>query len=226
MDELEKTASSAPKRGKLDENNKALKAARKLLPVYRDTIDAWATGIREGGELKVSCKKGCTGCCFQLVKATLAEGALVAARLVENGTFEKFRPQLEATAALADRLEKNPDPTLDYLATKTPCAFLQNDECAIYDVRPGGCRSYFVTSDPANCSPDRPGAEVEQVDPAGVMAVFVTELLKSTHPAVPGMIGPFPSVVLVGKEIIERSTGSFKRWASKSPLFTAVADST
>jgi Fe-S-cluster containining protein len=207
--------------------NKALKAAKKVLPVYRQTVDGWAQGIREADEQqKISCKRGCHHCCYNLVKATLAEGAAIAVHLVERGEFEKYRPQLEKTAKLADSFvdAEGEDGSFRYLATKTPCAFLKDGECSIYDLRPMSCRTYYVATSPDNCSPDRPGAEVGVVDARAAAGIFINNLIQATHPAIPAFIGPFPSVVLAGKEIIERSPGAFKRWAQKSELFTANVD--
>ena len=205
--------------------NKALKAAKRVLPVYKRTIDAWADGmLAHDDNERVSCKKGCHSCCYNLVKASLAEGVAVAAHLLERGTFEKHRPQLEKTAALTDSFVDNDDASFRYLATKTPCAFLEDGECSIYELRPSACRTYFVASDPQNCSPDLPGAEVGYVDAKVPMGFFISEMVKATHPAIPMLIGPFPSVVLAGKELLERSPGAFKRWAQKSPLFTANAE--
>jgi Fe-S-cluster containining protein len=205
--------------------NKALKAAKRVLPVYRQTIDAWAEGmLTNDTNERVSCKKGCHSCCYNLVKATMAEGTAIAAHLLEKRTFEQHRPQLEKTAALTDSFADNDDATFRYLASKTPCAFLKDGECSIYELRPAACRTYFVASDPRNCSPDLPGAEVGYVDARAPTGFFISEIVKATHPTIPMLIGPFPSVVLAGKELLERSPGAFKRWSQKSPLFTANAD--
>lgn len=205
--------------------NKALKAAKRVLPVFKKTIDAWVEGMLTNDQnARVSCKKGCNHCCYQMVKATMAEGAAVAAHLLEKGTFEQFRPRLEETSRLADKVGEKEGGTMEYFKTKTPCAFLKDGECAVYEVRPAICRSYYVATDPKNCSPDRPGAEVGIVDDRFVMSHFVDQILKTTHPAIPANIGPFASVVLAGKELIERSPGSFKRLASRSTLFTANYD--
>ncbi len=205
-------------------NDKAVKAAKKVLPVYQTTLDAWEAGVRSGDSVQVSCQKGCTGCCYQLVKATLAEGAAIAAHLLESGTYSKFQPRLEEVTVIADECEKDEDPSFKYFKTKTPCAFLVDGECAVYTARPAGCRSYFVTSDPSNCSPNKPGAEIAQVDPSAAMSVFVTKLLEATSTHIPSFIGPLSSVVMAGKELLERSPGSFKRWASKSMLFTEAQE--
>lgn len=204
--------------------NKALKAAKRVLPVYRQTVDGWAQGIAEADEAKkqISCKRGCHHCCFNLVKATLAEGAAVAAHLVETDQFEKYRPQLEKTARLATSVVDSGDEgSFRYLASKTPCAFLKDGECSVYDLRPMSCRTYYVATSPDNCSPDRPGAEVGVVDARVVAGVFLTHIVKATHPHIPAFIGDFPSTVLSGKELIERSPSSFKRWLQKSEFLTS-----
>lgn len=198
--------------------SKADKIVRRVLPVYRATLDRWADKVLK--EEEVSCRRGCHHCCYNLTKATLAEGALVASQLLEQGTFENYRAALDKTAGLADSVGEEDDASFRYLATKTPCAFLKDGECSIYEFRPGACRSYYVTSDPAQCSPDKPGAEVLYVDARGPMSAFISGVIHQTHPHIPMFIGPFPSVVLAGFELIQRSPGSFKRWSQKSKLFT------
>ena len=198
--------------------NKALKAAKRVLPVYRRALDRWTEHVLK--EDLVSCRRGCNHCCHNLTMATLAEGAAVAVHLIEKGVLEKHRPQLDATAKLCDSVGTGDSASFKYLATKTPCAFLENGECSIYELRPAVCRTYFVASDPEQCSPDRPGAEVGVVDARAPMSNFITFLIQTTHPAIPMFSGPFPSVVLAGAEIVQRSPGSFKRWMQKSPLFT------
>lgn len=216
MAELEKTSQFPARKVKADLNDKAVKTVKRVLPVYKQTVDPWT----EKAASEATCRKGCDSCCYNLAKATLAEGALVAATLIERGTFDKYVPGLERAAKVALEAEKEPDESLHYLKSKIPCAFLENGECSIYDVRPSVCRTYFVVSDPKMCSPDRPGAEVGVIDARGVMANFITRLIRDTGSSIPGFIGDFASVVLAGAEYVTRSSGSFKRWTAKSELFT------
>lgn len=107
----------------------------------------------------MSCSKGCSACCRQLVSVTRAEGALIVDRHREKVTAA--RDKLEHQARVAeecfhgmegDVLETVPEAALSYWKRQINCAFLTEDqECGIYDARPLECRAYFVTSSPELC---------------------------------------------------------------------------
>lgn len=48
----------------------------------------------------------------------------------------------------------------------SPCPFLQDSACAIYDERPLVCREYLVTNPPAACTTLTPG-EIHYVEIPG-----------------------------------------------------------
>ncbi len=199
--------------------NKAEKVAKRVLPIYRATLDAWAEGVSDAGE--VSCRKGCHHCCHNLVSASLAEGALVASHLFKEGFISRYKDRLNDTARKAESVD-GPNAEHDYLSSKTPCAFLDDGECSIYGLRPSACRSYLVVTDPEMCSPERAGTTVGRVDASTAVRVFVDCLIRETHPTIPMVVGSFPAVVLAGLELVQRSPGSFKRWMARSELFESV----
>ncbi|MFC2000514.1 YkgJ family cysteine cluster protein [Chloroflexota bacterium] len=67
--------------------------------------------------------------------------------------------------------------TLVISRPKAPCHFLSDDNtCAIYDVRPNGCRSYPLTTTGGKCEVDCPGWEEHQ------------SVIKALYRGIPGPI--------------------------------------
>jgi len=102
-----------------------------------------------------TCTKKCDSCCYLLTTITLAEGILLAEKLLDQPNWFSLLPKLKE-AALA-YCYKGITPA-SYLSKKIPCIFLDTKErlCTIYDNRPGTCRYHHVISNPANCHPDHP----------------------------------------------------------------------
>jgi Fe-S-cluster containining protein len=112
----------------------------------------------------LACQKGCAACCTQSVTMTSLEGETVLEFLKMGGTDNRLSEQLvqRATgneAALttnqyAKACLKHQDVAEDALGgwNFTPCIFLREDVCSIYEVRPFGCRSFGSL---AQCSDNR-----------------------------------------------------------------------
>lgn len=90
------------------------------------------TAIDQG--VGVACKAGCNHCCRARVEVTAPEIFLIVREIEARPTEElnQFIQRLKIHAAMP------------YEATawnqRTPCPFLTNDLCSIYDVRPSVCR--------------------------------------------------------------------------------------
>lgn len=81
------------------------------------------------------CKKGCTPCCHYPVSITHLE-----IEFIERGAGIKRAKHIMKTARPHD----------------TPCPFLRNDTCSIYEHRPFVCRRHVtLTKTPHWCHPDR-----------------------------------------------------------------------
>jgi Fe-S-cluster containining protein len=121
---------------------------------------------------EVTCRKGCTACCHELVS-----GELVEAEYIVANAPDAVRRALPRFQEHEDRLYRILDPaTRAALGTsgpdlagarsaaieraskawfreRVPCAFLDADgTCTVYAYRPHACRTYAVLSDPALCS--------------------------------------------------------------------------
>ena len=105
---------------------------------------------REAGsaaQIKVSCQRGCSGCCHYEVDVTRDEAAMLAA-LVRAGC-EIDRERLAVQAARERRSPK----WLEFLSKDNRCVFLDDGgECRVYSNRPASCRKLFVTTAPEACT--------------------------------------------------------------------------
>lgn len=127
----------------------------------------------------VTCTKGCTACCKQLVVLTLPEAIAIAEEHPE--AVRRALPRLVAQDMLLDKLSEHIPPE-QYMTPETrhelcdgwweagqSCAFLgADDSCQVYRTRPLACRSYHVVTPPAQCGGER-GQEVHIWNPASLM---------------------------------------------------------
>lgn len=159
-----------------------------VLPLARQLADG-ITGIaieKERAEGRpISCKKGCTWCCHQLVPLAPAE-AVRLAEVVEampkerrrrvKERFEKAVRRMEEIGLLDRRAPRGRSALLStktdgteawneisrrYFEAQIPCPFLEAEACSIYAERPMICREYHVTTPAELCGTF--GADVEDV---------------------------------------------------------------
>ncbi len=110
---------------------------------------------------RVSCTKGCSACCKQIVVAEISEAEYILER--NPAAVARATPRLLEQARIAAQLpgdlgtEEGTARAADaYWQMDMPCAFLEDGLCSIYDDRPIPCRTHFVLSDPALCgAPER-----------------------------------------------------------------------
>jgi Fe-S-cluster containining protein len=120
-------------------------------------------------ERELSCRSGCSHCCKQLVPVSAPEAFLLADQVIalESGARDEVfarvdgvRARLDAAGiseTLRDLTRDSADTDLGALGTRyfklqTPCPFLQNDRCCVYEQRPVACRDFNVTSPSAWCA--------------------------------------------------------------------------
>lgn len=109
--------------------------------------------VHEDPELsgKSSCKVGCSFCCNIQVMISDDEADLLY-ELVRDGKVDVDLSRLEKQKDWGEDDYPN-----NYLSGDAACVFLDKDTktCKIYEDRPTACRTYFVASDPAQCSPEK-----------------------------------------------------------------------
>ena len=119
----------------------------------------------------LACQKGCAACCTQSVTMTSLEGEMVLDFLKMRGTDDRLPEQLAQRATgnegalttnqYAKACLEHQEVAEDALGgwNFTPCIFLREDVCSIYEVRPFGCRSFGSLM---RCS-DNSGAEIAPI---------------------------------------------------------------
>jgi Fe-S-cluster containining protein len=86
----------------------------------------------------IACKKGCSWCCYKQVGVSSLEVFLIAEHLKTKRikvSLEDINSRLTALDRLTNGL-----PSEARLAVQLPCAFLVDESCSIYEVRPLACR--------------------------------------------------------------------------------------
>ena len=156
---------------------------QRMLPVFQKMTNLFVgIGIKESEAegREISCQKGCTACCHQLVPLPEFEAYHIAelvekmpeprrtemkrrfgqtvAHFTETGWVEKFDNITEYNQ------EEWREMLSDYFTERIACPFLVDDACSIYHDRPLVCREYLVTSPAENCSNPTP----ENINPVEI----------------------------------------------------------
>lgn len=150
---------------------------RRMLPVFQQIsnvfIESGIQGLAAKGE-EVSCKIGCTACCYYMVPASEVEAHNIRAivddmeeprRSEIRKRFEKAKLHFEendwferAAKAFKTSEKESIKVINEYFRENIACPFLENDMCSIHEHRPTACREHLVLSPPENCwSPNAEG---------------------------------------------------------------------
>jgi len=143
-------------------------------------------------ETPISCRKGCSHCCYLLIEVDWYE-AMILAKWVMEQDEAKRTPLIKSIRANAkearalfskakvgktfmqptDKDADIPDALFnDYFFKKRrPCPFLEEGACTVYSHRPSPCRLHVVTSPSEYCSADPEYAEKEIDVPESVEAI-------------------------------------------------------
>lgn len=106
--------------------------------------------VNAASNIKVSCRKGCGGCCHLEVQIT-SDDAEVLVEAMSLG----FRIDRTRLRELSKREKNDPAWSLRDISDNR-CVFLSSEQaCGIYSHRPAVCRKHSVTSDPAECMKER-----------------------------------------------------------------------
>lgn len=160
---------------------------------------------------KVTCKPGCSACCYQLIPVSIPEIVALASALSKlppakqttiKKRFASTLARLEAAGLIQEKGEgartamfsreggdasaKWEDVNKAYYKLDLACPFLENDRCAVYDDRPFVCREYMVVSDPALC---------EELEPSVVPLPRPTYMTRALADAAEQLEGHHPPVI-------------------------------
>lgn len=198
-----------------------------LVPALQELADALiaeAVAAVDRERSEITCRAGCSACCFQPVPVTEPEarflGELVGS--LPEDQQESVRSRVRETVSAleignldrafeqVDRLTQQDLEALAarYRRTRMPCPFLSGGMCSIYEQRPLACREYLVTSPAEHC--ERLG-ELPVVRVRPRVSLF-THLTRDGH--IPWMLlshaldradrSPGPDEPLPGPEQLER----------------------
>lgn len=115
---------------------------------------------------KISCKKGCSFCCEIHVNISKHEATLLH-KLINEDKLEIDYEKVERQSKKNYKTWRELDPE------DRKCVFLKNNECSIYDYRPGVCRKYMVVSEPLDCNVNNGTKQV------AILASAEAEILQS-----------------------------------------------
>lgn len=161
----------------------------------------------------LSCQKGCAACCRMMVPVSPPEAfALrefvrslpverqehIAARLAETKSLLLSHGLWHRLVEMGESAQPPDDDALepinrDYYALRTPCPFLEDEVCSIYEERPAACRELLVTS-PAEWCEDLVQNPVEQI-PVPVRIGPALSLLWGDLTGTPARLIPLPTAL-------------------------------
>jgi len=124
----------------------------------------------------ITCREGCTFCCYHYLTVSLAQGIVIVDYLYKRkhllkqflDRYEAWREQgeflahgidcirlraLSSAAPIGDVLAESRPLSARYFQSVIRCPFLVDDKCSIYDVRPSSCSGHHAASPPDWCAP-------------------------------------------------------------------------
>ncbi len=147
-----------------------------ILLVIFEEFGKWAESV------PVACEKKCAVCCTQNVTIAAVEGDLIHRHVREQGEEEWFAKRMQEKAATArPKMTTNEFAALcldgqdvepEVFGNLSPCPFLEEDCCMIYEARPFSCRSFASAK---KCSP---GSPAEIPDSYISAATAVTQIIE------------------------------------------------
>lgn len=109
--------------------------------------------IEQKEKRPVSCRT-CTqespGCCYQKTMVYAQEGLVIGRYLRQHGLDT---PALRAELRAAGEEMEGHSRADWFHGARSPCVFLKNGKCGIYQVRPHVCRTYYVINESFRCQP-------------------------------------------------------------------------
>lgn len=118
--------------------------------------------VRDPEDVTVTCKKGCSFCCYIGVSVSKEEADLIKSFGVKPNQ-ERLTKQLEVLPQ--DLKREDIVSTWEKISYQDrACIFLKDNECSIYEARPLICRTYKVASPAENCNRKDGAKEVAHVN--------------------------------------------------------------
>lgn len=175
-----------------------------IMKQFLDSLDRSNKGLDEIVRKRLPVVTSCAtcttpGCCSQKLIVPIFEAFPIARELKRMGLDS---PELRAhLRAEGDAMDASTRRT--WFQSKRPCAFLVGNRCSVYAARPFACRTYVVTTPPANCQVDATDTKVGFVNVLDLLDQLMRRAhdinkmmgLKETKKRI--MIGPLPRLVAI-----------------------------
>ncbi len=152
------------------------------------------------GKGSITCRAGCSNCCYHPVLITALEGVLLYRWLAEHG---RWTPSVQAQIKAHADSTKDLDFSVWFLSI-IACPLLdeKTKRCTAYSARPYTCRVTYSLGDPENCHPHR----IEKtglVNKQEVMASYHREQDKivSRH-KLKMVLMPISLAIIIGEKIV------------------------
>jgi len=110
-----------------------------MTDVYK-RVDDNIKDIFDNIGVKVSCSKGCSHCCHQIIGTSFPSLYMITPHVDEN-LLERANEFIEDGREFGKAC----------VLTRTPCVFLKDNSCSVYQDRPFPCRSYFSVKPAIDC---------------------------------------------------------------------------
>lgn len=159
-----------------------------LTKTRENTYESLRGGVSAEGR-EISCRKGCTWCCYHYVSVSLAQGMVIVDYLYGRkdllklflDRYEQWRERAEPLSDEIDRIrnqalssstpverviEETRPLSTRYFEANIRCPFLRDGLCSIYTVRPLACSGHHSVSPPEWCAPgSEQKPEIRRVTP-------------------------------------------------------------
>lgn len=149
-------------------------------------------GVAQNPMMKqVTCKRGCSHCCYKLTLIGIPEGLLIAENIKDK--------EIPALQEAAERVSEGMIDDGEWFSRQIACPFLKDNECSIYEYRPSCCRYQFSIDDPDKCRSDYDGENIRYIDPGPMqapIAQFSMDVVDKMHLDRWTSFAPIPVVVL------------------------------
>ena len=119
--------------------------------IFKSAYEALAASSKKL-PFKIDCRAGCAHCCRHLMIATfhLSEAKIAIDHAREHFEEEQFSKLEKRIRDNREKIDAADVKTMkDYTALTVPCAFLDGDNCSIYEARPFACRAAVSESEAA-----------------------------------------------------------------------------
>lgn len=120
--------------------DKSPKSIQKTVREFHKRLDRQMAGNMEKHNISLACKKGCAHCCTTRVGVFGYEVIAMAKHIRDTFSGSELSGIVQKLEVAAKAKAREMETGMVH--SVTPCAFLVNNACSIYDIRPTMCRQH------------------------------------------------------------------------------------